>query len=216
MRRIVKASVMGSLDTLLACCIRLTVVGREHIPSSGPFVLAANHCSHLDTAMVRRALGAEAARLQVVAARDYFFTSPAKGWLFSALFNTLPWDRSGFPLRGLELCHRVLDGGHSILIFPEGTRSPSGTLQPFRPGIGVLAWELPYPVVPVHVAGTFRALPRGARILRPGPVTVRFGPALDVRSIKGVASLNGSVGPRSTPYRRAAAAIQAAVEELAP
>ncbi|HEX5417070.1 MAG TPA: lysophospholipid acyltransferase family protein, partial [Chloroflexota bacterium] len=72
----------------------------------------------------------------------------------------------------------LVDRDWNILIFPEGTRSPIGQTQPFREGIGLLASELAVPVVPFFVEGTFRILPRGYWVPRPGHARIRFGPPL--------------------------------------
>ena len=78
-----------------------------------------------------------------------------------------------------------MDRGWSILVYPEGTRSTTGALGPFRSGIGLLAVELGAPVVPIGVTGTYEAFPKGSNRPRRSAITVRFGPALSVSPSAG-------------------------------
>ena len=202
-----------ALGGLLAPMIRIDVAGIENLPESGAYLLASNHASHLDTSAIRRALGSRrASRLQVMAARDYFFTSRWRSWLFRVLFNVLPFDRAHRSLQGLELCQRILDGGCPVLIYPEGTRSKTGEMRPFRPGIGILAAELGYEVVPVRITGTFDSLPPGRRWPRPGRIGVRFGRPQSFAHDAGSAG----VAKRGVLYRETARRVEQAVAALGP
>jgi long-chain acyl-CoA synthetase len=153
-------------------------------------------------------------------AKDYFFDTRLKSWFFSTVFNVLPFDREEHTLEGLGLCRAVLEDGKPLLIFPEGTRTVSGRLMPFKPGIGILAVELDYPVLPVYVEGTFESLPKGRRLPRPARVAVRFGPPLDFSDLKSrrartaeARKQDRGTGPIEI-YRAAAERLRAAVEEL--
>ena len=196
--------------------------GLEHLPSSGAYILAANHSSHLDTAAIRAVLGPRSAQLHVMGAKDYFFDTRLKSWFFSSAFNVLPFDREENTLDGLALCRAVLDEGKALLIFPEGTRSTTGDLQSFKPGIGILALELNVPVVPVYLKGTFESLPKGRTVPRPSRVAVRFGPAVDFGALKERKAHLGEVlsekkkggGSPLELYRQAAELIRASVERL--
>ena len=108
-------------------------------------------------------------------------------------------------------CKTVLDSGRAILIFPEGTRSISGELQAFKPGIGVLGIELDVPVIPVHLRGTFESLPKGRSLPRPARISVRIGPAVKLGALK---KERGTTPPTEL-YRRAAAELRARIEALA-
>jgi long-chain acyl-CoA synthetase len=77
----------------------------------------------------------------------------------------------------------VLARGKSLIWFPEGERSPSGELQRFKPGIGMLLEHFQTPVVPVSIHGTYKAMPRGKATIRPTKITVVFGEALDIRDL---------------------------------
>jgi 1-acyl-sn-glycerol-3-phosphate acyltransferase len=157
---------------------RLHVEGRESLPAEGAVLLAANHQSHADTAVVFAALPKELReRFVAAAAQDYFFQGGPAQYASRVLFNAIPIarDRRGGqdPLRHLS---RALREGYVLLMFPEGTRSKDGQLQIFRPGIGRLIAEFPgTPVVPTYIGGTTKVMPKGKFIPRPAKATVRFG-----------------------------------------
>lgn len=183
-----KAVVGGALTTtakvLFNTWLRIDAYGMEHLPLTGAYILASNHSSHLDTAAVREVLGGRAASLHVMGAKDYFFDTRFKSWFFSSAFNVLPFEREESSLDGLALCRRALEDGKPLLIFPEGTRSVTGKLQSFKSGVGLLALELDYPIIPVCLAGTYEALPKGRSVPRPSHVQVRFGPAVDFSRLR--------------------------------
>jgi long-chain acyl-CoA synthetase len=197
-------------QAILASYLRVSCTGLEHVPQSGPFILASNHCSHLDSAAIRKVLGKRAATLHVMAAKDYFFDTPLKSWFFKACLNALPLDREEHATESLAICKAVLERGRAILIYPEGTRSVTGELQAFKSGIGVLAVELDYPLIPVCLRGTHEAWPKGRRIPRRGRIEVHFGPALDVSRLKAA---RDTVAAKDL-YRAAAAELRAKVEAL--
>ncbi|HEU5100064.1 MAG TPA: lysophospholipid acyltransferase family protein [Roseiflexaceae bacterium] len=157
---------------------RLRVEGLQHIPQSGAFILAANHSSHADTAVIFAALDRPMRkRVVAAAAQDYFFDNGLRQFASRILFNSVPVPRSAFsssdPLRHVI---RALREGYGVLLFPEGTRSQNGQLGPFRSGIGRLMAEFPdIPVIPVWLEGTARVLPKKASIPRPVSVQAHFG-----------------------------------------
>ena len=164
--------------TVLRVYFRLRVTGREHLPADGPFVLVANHASHLDAVSLLAALPLRSvSRTFAVAARDYFFSSLWRSLGSTWLLNALPFDRAGRKRESLELCADVLSvGSGALVMFPEGTRSPDGTMRPFKQGIGILAAGQDLPVVPAYISGAHRAWPKGSRVPRPVRVTVHIGP----------------------------------------
>lgn len=144
-----------------------------------PVLFVANHSSHVDTISIIRALPARIrTRLAVAAASDYFFRIAIVGRITSLLLNAFAFSREGAVRESLEHCGLLADKGWSVLIYPEGTRSPTGELLPFKPGIGLLASGLGVPVVPVAVFGGHEVLPKGRVIPRRAPVRVRFGAPL--------------------------------------
>lgn len=161
---------------------RLEIVGRGHLPVGRPFVMVANHSSHLDAACLAAALPLRMLhRCHAAAAADYFFNSAFRRLAAVVLLNALPFDRrpSG-ARRALGLCDAALrytgDGvGRALIVFPEGTRSGDGTVGPFRPGVASLVCGRDVPVVPCHLEGCARAWPKTARLPRPRKVTLTIG-----------------------------------------
>jgi 1-acyl-sn-glycerol-3-phosphate acyltransferase len=164
--------------TFVQLYVRPKVEGREHLPLEGSFIIAANHSSHADTAVIFTAVPrAIRGRFVAGAAQDYFFQGGPPQYFSRVLFNAIPIarDRRGGqdPLRHLS---RALREGYAVLMYPEGTRSKDGSIGPFRAGIGRLIAEFPgTPVVPTWVGGTTRVMPKGKLIPRPHRVAVRFG-----------------------------------------
>lgn len=185
------------------------VSGAEHLPA-GAFIVAANHCSHLDTGAVVTAFGDRGADLCVMGARDYFFNRRLKGWFFHTFLNVVPFDRTENMIKGLRQARAVLLSQRPVLIFPEGTRSLTGELQSFKAGIGLLALELGVPVVPCHIDGTHAALPKGRAIPRRAKIHVRFAPPV---RMEGYRALYPEVDRREL-YRRVAEDVRAAVARL--
>jgi long-chain acyl-CoA synthetase len=156
------------------------VDGLEHLTGvEPPVLLVANHTSHLDTPSVLRALpGRLRNRVAVAAAADYFFRTRVLRVATPLLLGGFPFSRAGAVRSSLDYCGELIDQGWSVFVYPEGTRSPTGELQAFRSGSGLLATELLVPVVPIAVVGTHALLPKGASRPRRGPITVRFGPPM--------------------------------------
>lgn len=167
-----------------------------------PVIFCANHHSHVDTPVVLTSLP-EPWRYQVFvgAAADYFFRNRATGAAASLLLNAIPIERATVTRRSADLAAELIDDGWSMLIFPEGGRSPDGWGQDFRGGAAYLARRTGAPVVPIHLSGTDRILPKGAKRLRPGPTTVTFGDPIHAEE--------------GEDTRRLAARIEAAVAALA-
>ncbi|MFQ5912577.1 MAG: lysophospholipid acyltransferase family protein [Nitrospinota bacterium] len=154
---------------------RLEMIGREYLPTEGSYVLVGNHTSHLDCLCLLSILPwRKVHRACPAAATDYFFTSALRITVGAVVMNALPFDRQIFRFRqSLRLCKEVLaNPGNVLIIFPEGTRSVTGEIEEFKPGIGLLLAGANVPVLPCHLAGAFEALPKG-RVL-PQPVRLRL------------------------------------------
>ncbi|HLQ61603.1 MAG TPA: lysophospholipid acyltransferase family protein [Candidatus Acidoferrales bacterium] len=159
------------------------VVGREWVEDlDRPHILAANHQSHADTTLLLHALSDRTReRTVVAAAADYWYKRPLLGRLVSLWLNTFPFSRTGGAQAVLHSSSQLLKSGWHLLVYPEGTRSPDGRLQEFKPGVGHLATETRTPVVPIHVTGSHRVMPKGQRLIRPAPVEIRIGKPLHPR-----------------------------------
>ena len=171
--------------TFIHVYFRPQVTGREYLPLNGAFILAANHASHVDTAVLFSTFSSQLQqRVVAAAARDYFFEG---GWRQSTariLFNAIPVDRDATqgedPLRHVI---RALGEGYGLLIYPEGTRSKDGTIGPFRRGIGRLIALFPgIPVIPAHLNAAAKAMPKGALVPLPYTVQVYFGAPLSLQA----------------------------------
>jgi 1-acyl-sn-glycerol-3-phosphate acyltransferase len=150
--------------------LTLRIFGRENIIEEGPALLAANHQSFLDPPLVGSCLHREIYYL----ARKTLFDNAVLGKLLPHL-NVVGVDRDGADMSALKAVIRLVKNGESTILFPEGTRSSDGSLQPAKPGLGLIVAKTLAPVVPVRIFGAFEAFPRGAKFPRRAPVTVVFG-----------------------------------------
>jgi 1-acyl-sn-glycerol-3-phosphate acyltransferase len=151
---------------------RLTVDGLDQVPD-GPFVLAPVHRSNVDTPLV----AAVTTRRLRYMGKDTVWKYRLPGWILSAL--------GGFPVRrgiadreALRRCVEVLEGGEPLVVFPEGTRQSGPLVQPLFEGAAYLACRTGVPIVPVGIGGSERAMPKGARVLRPVKVHMVVGAPL--------------------------------------
>jgi 1-acyl-sn-glycerol-3-phosphate acyltransferase len=151
---------------------RFRSTGREHVPATGPVLLVSNHQSHLDPVLVGVACPREVRSL----ARHSLFFWPLS-WLIRSL-GAVPIDRERGGLGGIRTTLKLLGAGEAVLVFPEGTRTKDGRLQPLMPGFCALARRSGATVVPVAIEGAFDAMPRGSRIPHPSPIRLTFCPPI--------------------------------------
>jgi len=165
----------------------LQVKGLENLPDRGPFIIAPNHVSYLDAFAVAAALDYSVLRHTYWAGwTGAAFGNPLTR-LVSRLAQVVPIDLGRTGLSSLAFAAAVLRRGQNLVWFAEGERSPTGDLQPFKPGMGMLLSHYPVPVVPVFIRGTYEAMPRGRFLRRLAPVTVTFGEPFDPQSLDGSA-----------------------------
>lgn len=146
----------------------------EHL--DGPAIFAANHHSHLDIGLLITSLPeSHRHRVFAAAAADYFFDTRVKATASALALNAIPIERTKVGRRSANDSAELIDAGWSMIIFPEGGRSPDGWGQPFKGGAAYLAIRTGVPVVPVHLAGTGRILPKGRSSPRPHRTVVTFG-----------------------------------------
>ena len=159
---------------------RVEVHGAEHVPTSGPFILAPVHRSNLDTpyaaATTRR-------RLRFMG-KDSLWKFRPFGWLLSSL-GGFPVTRGSADREALKRCLDVLRGGEPVVLFPEGERKSGPLVQPLFDGAAYLASKTNVPIVPVGIGGSERAMSKGARWIKPVKVHVVVGPALPASSHDG-------------------------------
>jgi len=183
------------------------VTGRAYLPRTAPFLVAANHASHLDMGLVKHALGDWGELLVALAAKDYFFEDRLKRVYFENFTNLVPMDRHGSLRESLRIAADVLRQGRLLLIFPEGTRSPSGVMGEFKPSIGYLALVNQVDVVPMFLEGTYDALPRGAVLPAERKIAAHIAPLVRYADLRDATAGMG----RSEAYREAARIIEDAV-----
>ena len=150
--------------------------------------------------------------LVVLAAKDYFFDDPLKRVYFENFTNLIPMDRHGSLRESLRLAARVIDSGAILLIFPEGTRSETGLMEPFKPSIGYLALIHKMDVLPMYLEGTHDALPKGKLLPQNREIAAHIGPVVTYESMRAAASKL----PRHEQNREATRIVERAVRRLAP
>jgi 1-acyl-sn-glycerol-3-phosphate acyltransferase len=148
---------------------RFRVIHRERMLQTGPVILAMNHQSYLDPPLA----GTACDRAVYFLARRTLLDVPPLGWLLPKL-NVIPVNQEGIDRSALKSLIRVLKAGNAALVFPEGSRTLDGNLQPAEPGLGLIIAKTLAPVVPMRIFGAHQALPRGGG-LRFVPITVVIG-----------------------------------------
>ncbi len=197
--------------TVVRCLTRVRIEGleRKALPASGPLIIAANHLSNADPVIIGSwitpVLGRRIHWLGKQEALDW----PLIGWGL-AQNGVFGIRRGAADIEAFRLARRVLDEGHVLAVFPEGTRSRSGGLQEAKDGLAILALRTGAPILPVGLAGTDRFWPRGRLLPRPGgEVTMRVGRPFRV-------SEAGPGGDRRAAQHAATEEIMRRIAELLP
>src|SRR5437899_10206316 len=149
---------------------RLRVIHRELMIQSGPVILAMNHQSYLDPPLA----GITCDRAVYFLARRTLLDVPLLGRLLPKL-NVIPVNQEGIDRSALKALIRVLKAGNAALVFPEGSRTVDGSLQPAEPGLGLVIAKTLAPVVPMRIFGAHEALPRGGGGLHFAPISIVIG-----------------------------------------
>ena len=183
------------LRGLRAMLAPATVVGAAHVERlAGPAVFAANHTSHVDTMTVLLALPrARRHRIIIAAAADYWFSNRVLAAWSTVFVGAIPVERDRVNRRTLEVCHDLLGREWSLLVYPEGGRSPAGTIQDFKPGAAWIARRAGVAVVPVRIVGTSDVMPKGRRLPRRARVQVIFGEPMSVQKGEDARSFNDRI-----------------------
>lgn len=190
------------LEFLFRIVFRLRVIGRENVPPTGACVIAANHVSFLDPPLVGVAIRNRTVRFM---ARDSLFRFRPFSWFLRKVM-VIPLARERGDVGALRQGIAVLKAGGVLGLFPEGTRSPTGELQPAKGGVGFLIAKAGAPVVPVYVDGSYRALPRRRKWIRPTRITVRIGPPISPAEVLS----------HGNDYEAVAARVMSAIAALRP
>jgi len=145
------------------------------IPREGPVIIASNHASNLDPVILGSWLVPAVGRRIHWLGKKELFEWPIAGWI-ARNGGVHPVDRGGSDAEAFRLAKRILDEGHILVVFPEGTRSRTGELRTPRDGVALLALRTGAPIVPVGIAGSHRVWPPGRKIPKPGGrVVFRLG-----------------------------------------
>jgi 1-acyl-sn-glycerol-3-phosphate acyltransferase len=176
-----------TVRTILKCWNRLEIHGLENLPDQPPFVIVANHSSHLDTVVLASALSLRwRDHVSPLAAGDYFFATPPLAGLSAVILNALPiWrDRRHGQRHELgDLRERLVNQSAVYIVFPEGSRSRDGQLHEFKPGFATLVAGTDIPVLPCHLSGSFAAMPPDASAVRPRKIILQIGTPLTFETV---------------------------------
>jgi len=167
---------------------RLRIEGAENLPTSGPYVVSPVHRSNLDSPLV----GVITTRRLRFMGKDSLWTHRATARLFSAL-GGFPVHRGSVDRDALRRCMEVIEGGEPLVLFPEGTRQSGPLIQPLFEGAAYIATRTGVPIVPVGIGGSERAMPKGAKLLRPVRIVIVVGRPLEPPDTEG-----GDTGARTS------------------
>jgi 1-acyl-sn-glycerol-3-phosphate acyltransferase len=195
---------------MYALYFRWRVFNPERVPLQGGVILASNHVSFLDPPLV----GSGVRRDINYLARASLFRFPGVGALLRS-WNSVPVDRDGGGAKGLKMILARLLAGNAIILFPEGTRSQDGKLQPARSGIGLTVIKSTAPVVPVRVFGTFEAYGRHVKFPRPRRVMVKYGQPMNFEALRAEAKTCDKARLKEI-YQQVADEIMATIAKLEP
>jgi 1-acyl-sn-glycerol-3-phosphate acyltransferase len=182
---------------------RYECFGAENVPDSGGCIVASNHVSFLDPPAVGAGVGN---RLVHFLARDTLFRGWLRNWFFTAV-KCVPIDRTKGDVGALRKSLQILKEGKLLALFPEGTRSPNGELQPAKGGVGFLISKAGVPVVPAYVDGSFEAFPKGAKKIKRGHVRIFFGMPIRPDEI-------GALGTTRESYEEIGRLVMSRIAEL--
>lgn len=161
------------LNCFQEALFRGEIVGVENLPKDGGFLLAANHASHLDPPFV----GAVLPHQMAFFARKSLWKPGVGAWWMDAV-GAIPVDRDGADLAAIKRVIATLKNGRPIVLFPEGTRSPDGELQPAKAGVGMIVCKTQVPVVPCRIFNSHIALSRSGGFNPGTPIHIVYGPPL--------------------------------------
>ena len=214
-RAIGNAAVDTAQKVLYDTVLDTTIEGQSNVPVHTNFIVAPNHTSHLDTGLVKKALGKDTAEQTVaVAAADYWFDTKYKRAYMENFTTLVPIERTGSLRQSLRHVTQILNEGYNALIFPEGGRQESGQIAEFKPIIGYLALNQKIGILPIYIWGTFEAFPKGM-VIPPrksigAKIGARVGRFLEYDELR---KMTEGV-PNTEAYRLVAARVQHEIENM--
>jgi len=208
-----RRALRGGMKALYQRVLETHVHGAAQVPPFGGYIVCANHASHLDTGLIKYALGDQGEAVVALAAKDYFFDDPVRRMYFENFTNLVPMERHGSLRESLRLAGEVIHDGYILLIFPEGTRSETGIMTDFKPSLGYLAMTNKCGILPMYLSGTYEAMPKGRYLPRRGErVAAHIGPFVPYSEVVALAGQRS----RSEQYRAITYHIEGVVRRLAP
>jgi long-chain acyl-CoA synthetase len=208
-----RRALRGGMKALYRNVLDTSVYGAAQVPPFGGYIVCANHASHLDTGLIKYALGEQGEALVALAAKDYFFEDPVRRMYFENFTNLVPMERHGSLRESLRLAGEVIRDGYILLIFPEGTRSDTGIMTDFKPSLGYLAMTNKCGILPMYLSGTHEAMPKGRYLPRRGErVAAHVGPFVTYRDVLALAGERS----RSEQYRAVTYHVEGVIRRLAP
>ena len=214
-RRVGNSLVDFAQEQLYDTVLNTRIEGESNVPQHTNFIVAPNHTSHIDTGLVKKALGKDVAEQTVaVAAADYWFDTKYKRAYMNNFTTLVPIERTGSLRQSLRHVTQILNDGYNALIFPEGGRQTSGQIAEFKPIIGYLALNQKIGILPIYVWGTYEAFPKGTILPNTDSLGAKVGAKVgrfleydELREMtKGV--------PNTEAYRLIAARVQHEVESM--
>ncbi|MEO6656553.1 MAG: AMP-binding protein, partial [Pyrinomonadaceae bacterium] len=214
-RRVGNAVVDFATDTLYEGVLNTKIEGEANVPQHVNFIVAPNHTSHIDTGLVKKALGKDVAEQTVaVAAADYWFDTKYKRAYMNNFTTLVPIERTGSLRQSLRHVTQILNEGYNALIFPEGGRQESGQIAEFKPIIGYLALNQKIGILPMYIWGTYDAFPKGTIIPKGKSLGAKVGAKVGrFLEYDELAKMTDGV-PNTEAYRLVAARVQHEIENM--
>jgi long-chain acyl-CoA synthetase len=214
-RRVGNAMVSLAQETLYDAFLDTRIEGESNVPQHVNFIVAPNHTSHLDTGLVKKALGKDAAEQTVaVAAADYWFDTKYKRAYMNNFTTLVPIERTGSLRQSLRHVTQILNEGYNALIFPEGGRQESGQIAEFKPIIGYLALNQKIGILPIYIWGTYDAFPKGTIIPKGSSIGAKIGAKVGrFLEYEELRDMTEGV-PNTEAYRLIAARVQHEIENM--
>ena len=208
-----RSALRGGMRALYERVLETHVYGGTQVPPFGGYIVAANHASHLDTGLVKYALGEQGDALVALGAKDYFFDDPVRRMYFQNFTNVVPMERHGSLRESLRLAGEVIRDGYILLIFPEGTRSDTGVMADFKPSLGYLAMTNKCGILPMYLSGTYEAMPKGRYLPKRGERVASYvGPFVSYPEVMRLAGQRS----RSEQYKAVTHHVERVIRRLAP
>ncbi len=214
-RRVGNQVIDFAQERLYDTVLKTKIDGGGNVPLHTNFIVAPNHASHIDTGLVKKALGKGVAEQTVaVAAADYWFDTRYKRAYMNNFTTLIPIERTGSLRQSLRHVTEILKQGYNTLIFPEGTRSLDGEIHEFKPIIGYLALNEKVGILPIYLWGTFEAFPKGMTIPPKDSIGAEIGAKIGrFLEYDELAAMAKGV-PNTEAYRLVAARVQHEIENM--